>query len=1353
MEMWRNEDMSDMNIYDMNDDSVSISEANVLQLNQTLRQREAVIKQLSERLQTTLKSRDDITETAETMAQQVQELRSQLKLMSTSLLHKAMDGQPSPALHDFQCQTEWTEDNSFSVEEPRRLSQSLLSVDTVPHGLKTLSSVSESTYLGDNSVQTESDLHLKCRQELERLEYNLMVEFNEREKRIESTLSERVNQLQQQMVSDRNSYLDTNRKLDEEIDRLKSYITELEDKQKSLKMNGDHEIERYTKTRINESSSPVSPFSPFLQNITENELHLRSTSRSPIFQTLQKYVAQTPIENSRLLHVLSDLVKTFIDTEHDIQKHLIDMGIENRVTNKEELLQSFVSINDDVNERLEETNELCEDGPDLTPNSNAVYYTPPSGQNEVEEDVVLGASRRLRTAVDRILKLLSEVLSAQHEHDYSSVAKKNEELLSELNEECVRRNKLTTQLFQIEDRVKSLEKEKSTLSENLIDYNEMKRQLETTRAKLNEYELERDKWMSDNKRLEDEKSSFAQGLPQLQKKLVDDNESLNSDVLQLQQERIKLLQRIHALTLESETLRSERDDILDDKRRECEDFVAQIEANEKNILSYRKFIDEQTHERELERDEYHKELVALNERLKDKEKSESKLRSRLEEMETQMSCLTEEKCFKEKQLDGCSHQLKTANNDISELKAIIDQMERESDKSSQSEKKLRSKIDGLNEALELQIRINEESQNDVLANNLLEQITSKTHLLQNSLGSAETESEDTSLECSYTDVALLRDKLNDLNECIDKLLVQNKSLKNQLELIRSEKNIDYDELVKEKQSLERNLTEIYRSNEILKDELNTKHLQLSSLKSRLESSLDSSDMKHMFEEMQNKLISEEQKNKKFDFELISLKQQIDDKNDKSLQLMDELNAIKRQFKAIDSEKCSLVRENDELRLKLSSKDAILVAIKQKSDEKGFASKQLIEQIDNYKQTIETIESEKLKLIQMNEELKSKFGANEMNVNSMRQRMEEIEIKESKYLETTESLSRKLKVLNRDKSHLTKENAELKANLSSVNAVLLSLTEQVDQKNAKTLQLMAKMDSLSNKLKTIESEKVKSLKENEEMKLKLNHFEKHIHDLKCQISEEQIKSLRLIEEIESLKCRLKVIESEKDRLLKENSSLKAKLNSNDEIVILLKQQLEEKNNKIKHLNELIDKMKNNFLRFESDNRERREKSISSSGKIFQIHSEKAAEEDERLNGVSSQLLWRLKRVMSQKNALIHQKKYLLHVLGGFQLTEKATLALLANMNVTVDDELPAYQSGKNRFRSAVYCVIAISRMKLLVRKWKFRNHLKSSKSSVAKTVSTNSLGATNELQTDSTLQEFVNRLQRLHDTLGLRTGQI
>jgi len=202
------------------------------------------------------------------------------------------------------------------------------------------------------------------------------------------------------------------------------------------------------------------------------------------------------------------------------------MGLETKGTIRDDTLQGFTSLVEDNIERLSETNELCEDGPDLTPSSNLMYLTPPStfssghSEVEVEDDVVLGASRRLRAAVDRILKLLSEIVTAHQEHDFNSVIKRNEELVAELNEECTRRNKLTAQLLQIEDRVKTLEKEKTSLSEKVVDYNEAKRQMASMRTKIDEYEAERDKWISDNKRLEKEKCTFAQGLPQLQQSKI-----------------------------------------------------------------------------------------------------------------------------------------------------------------------------------------------------------------------------------------------------------------------------------------------------------------------------------------------------------------------------------------------------------------------------------------------------------------------------------------------------------------------------------------------------------------------------------------------------------------------------------------------------------------------------------------------------------------------------------------------------------------------------------------------------------------------------------------------------------------
>nr|DBA19924.1 TPA: hypothetical protein GDO54_015680 [Pyxicephalus adspersus] len=79
-----------------------------------------------------------------------------------------------------------------------------------------------------------------------------------------------------------------------------------------------------------------------------------------------------------------------------------------------------------------------------------------------------------------------------------------------------------------------------------------------------------------------------------------------------------------------------------------------------------------------------------------------------------------------------------------------------------------------------------------------------------------------------------------------------------------------------------------------------------------------------------------------------------------------------------------------------------------------------------------------------------------------------------------------------------------------------------------------------------------------------------------------------------------------------------------------------------------------------------------------------------------------RAESFRKALVYQKKYLLLLLGGFQACEKATLSLIARMGVYPspgDFQYPAKSpSGLTKFRSAVRAVIAISRLKFLVRKW-------------------------------------------------------
>ncbi|XP_078321602.1 uncharacterized protein LOC111112099 isoform X12 [Crassostrea virginica] len=80
-----------------------------------------------------------------------------------------------------------------------------------------------------------------------------------------------------------------------------------------------------------------------------------------------------------------------------------------------------------------------------------------------------------------------------------------------------------------------------------------------------------------------------------------------------------------------------------------------------------------------------------------------------------------------------------------------------------------------------------------------------------------------------------------------------------------------------------------------------------------------------------------------------------------------------------------------------------------------------------------------------------------------------------------------------------------------------------------------------------------------------------------------------------------------------------------------------------------------------------------------------------------------RADSYRKALVYQKKYLLLLLGGFQDCEQTTLALIARMGAYPSPEHMQVTARHRRpftvFRSAARVVVAVSRMRFLVKKWK------------------------------------------------------
>src|SRR5699024_10213070 len=99
------------------------------------------------------------------------------------------------------------------------------------------------------------------------------------------------------------------------------------------------------------------------------------------------------------------------------------------------------------------TDYLCDE---LTPSSlNYSGQSVTNGSNDIEDDVMLGASRRLRMTVKRVLKILSEIVEHHHRHDPKELLKQKDDLAIELHDECKRSDKLTSELIDKQSMIQS----------------------------------------------------------------------------------------------------------------------------------------------------------------------------------------------------------------------------------------------------------------------------------------------------------------------------------------------------------------------------------------------------------------------------------------------------------------------------------------------------------------------------------------------------------------------------------------------------------------------------------------------------------------------------------------------------------------------------------------------------------------------------------------------------------------------------------------------------------------------------------------------------------------------------------
>nr|CAB3264710.1 putative leucine-rich repeat-containing protein DDB_G0290503 [Phallusia mammillata] len=140
----------------------------------------------------------------------------------------------------------------------------------------------------------------------------------------------------------------------------------------------------------------------------------------------------------------------------------------------------------------------------------------------------------------------------------------------------------------------------------------------------------------------------------------------------------------------------------------------------------------------------------------------------------------------------------------------------------------------------------------------------------------------------------------------------------------------------------------------------------------------------------------------------------------------------------------------------------------------------------------------------------------------------------------------------------------------------------------------------------------------------------------------------------------------------------------------------------------------------------------SEKALSLAQSPSLENQQKMATRMHKLYTRYLRAESFRKSLAYQKKYLLLLLGGFQDCEEATLALIARMGAYPSTDalrrpIPHRTRAFTRFRSAVRAVIAIQRLKFLVRKWKRASSTVSaaiqSKHGVSATTGTSSMNGT------------------------------
>lgn len=387
--------------------------------------------------------------------------------------------------------------------------------------------------------------------------------------------------------------------------------------------------------------------------------------------------------------------------------------------------------------------------------------------------------------------------------------------------------------------------------------------------------------------------------------------------------------------------------------------------------------------------------------------------------------------------------------------------------------------------------------------------------------------------------------------------------------------------------------------------------------------------------------------------------------------------------------------------------------------------QLYSVVENLMRTNNRIQNQQQQLKRDKEEAEKKYTELLKSTQTSRSHIERLESDNKSLRETLSKNEQHRQDLKK------KTDAEMNHQISLLQSSVRVKDEEIESLQERIHSLIHRLDIVNEE---VQRQKVVEKKEEEELKTQIRQLKCYSNEQQKQISGYETRVQSLLTKIEELKLELDT-SSLNERKIKD---LEFQLKTANDIIAI-------KKGKISQLMDTLTKMSqhNTVL-------------ANSPATALQM----------------KVLVKKLKKAQHEKRALIFQKNYLANVLSGFQVTERATLALLGSMNCEIAPDSCMVLSPLRRFKSAVFAVMSIRRMKLLVQKWSFRTsqtsvkavndspsyQRKTSLSSSTSSSSSSSFKDTRQLRakslekhqqrTNESMEDFMARLREIHETLGL-----